>query len=207
MERCKQQHTPPTSAAAAVTIGAENQNQNRSQNPEANRGLVPLADSILAICHAACAAYDLLDDGGGTGGTTSRSPGSSENTPSPSIAGAGTEPGPVQQHDRAGVLLSNPSATWRCIKPPMVLGSLTLRGDEEALLARQIVYAVLTSLSALLRVVYIQDREAGQDHAMSLGAGQEYPGAGGALYGREGIGAVSQCLSGVLAILGKIVPE
>lgn len=89
----------------------------------------------------------------------------------------------------------------------MMLGSLTLRGDEEALLARQIVYTVLTSLSAVLRVVYIQDRETGQDHAMSLGAGHEYSGAGGELYGREGIGAVSQCLSGVLALLGKIVPE
>lgn len=87
----------------------------------------------------------------------------------------------------------------------MALGSLTLQGEEESLLARQIVYTVLTSLSALLRVVYIQDK-ASQDHFLGPDGDGDSGKGGGTLYGREGMGDVSRCLSGVLALLGKVVP-
>jgi hypothetical protein len=86
----------------------------------------------------------------------------------------------------------------------MTLGSLTLQNEEESLLARQIVYAVLTSLSALLREVYVREKDVVSETDV---VGEGGVGAGAALYGREGAGAVSQCLSRVLALLGKIVPE
>ncbi|KAL4769189.1 hypothetical protein BDW60DRAFT_108409 [Aspergillus nidulans var. acristatus] len=155
-------------------------------------GLVPLADSILEICQAACTAYGLVDDAVAAGTGT----GSSENSPRATGLGA------------AGLEGERPSSsgasTWRCVKTTMTLGSLTLQDEEESLLARQIVYAVLTSLSALLREVYVREKDVVSETDV---VGEGGVGAGAALYGREGAGAVSQCLSRVLALLGKIVPE
>ncbi|KAI9367726.1 hypothetical protein BJX61DRAFT_527147 [Aspergillus egyptiacus] len=97
----------------------------------------------------------------------------------------------------------------------MALGSLALQDEEEALLARQILYAVLTALSAVLRDLYIRDREAGMQPGLSLlllhhgenGTGNGNGNGNGTLYGREGDGAANRCLSRVLALLGKVVPE
>jgi hypothetical protein len=99
--------------------------------------LVDLSNAVLSLCHAACTAYDLdlLDDELGTAadnGTT---------TPAPTSTANGSSP-------------------WTCTKSPMALGKLTLQAEEETLLARQVVYAVLTRLSALLREVYVRGKEA-----------------------------------------------
>lgn len=87
----------------------------------------------------------------------------------------------------------------------MELGPLTLQGEEETILARQIVYTVSTSLSALLRVVYLQDK-ASQDHLVGPGRDGDSRGGRGTLYGREAIGTLSQCLSRIPTLPGKIVP-
>ncbi|KAL4811872.1 hypothetical protein BDW67DRAFT_142206 [Aspergillus spinulosporus] len=161
-------------------------------NGSSPEGLVPLADSILEICQAACTAYGLVDD------TVAASTGTGSSENSPRATGVGA----------AGLARDRPSSsgasTWRCVKTPMTLGSLTLQDEEESLLARQIVYAVLTSLSALLREVYVREKDVVSETDVG---GEGGVGAGAALYGREGAGAVSQCLSRVLALLGKIVPE
>ncbi|KAL2802350.1 hypothetical protein BJX63DRAFT_116255 [Aspergillus granulosus] len=174
------------------------------QNPA---GLVPLADSILGFCLASCVAYGLVDDpaaagtGSGTGTGRGTSTGSSEN--SPGAIGTGTA-GHVQGDGPS----SSCPLTWRCVKTPMTLGSLALQDEEESLLARQIVYGVLTSLSALLREVYVREKDiVSEIDAVRDGVGGVGGVGGAALYGREGVGAVSQCLSRVLALLGKIVPE
>ncbi|KAL4914821.1 cytochrome P450 [Aspergillus aurantiobrunneus] len=197
VERCSQHH----STGAPAT----------GQDPEPSRGLVPLAESILAMCHAACDTYELLDDGDGGGVATTTfstgmntnlsstetgaSTGSSRNSPSVAQPGPGDRPG------------SSSSTGWRCMKVPMALGSLTLQSAEESLLARQIVCTVLTSLSALLRVVYLRDKEAGQDQPHNTGRpdGNEYHGPGrGTLYGREGIGAVSVVSQSSALFVGSI---
>ncbi|KAG2012622.1 hypothetical protein GB937_006971 [Aspergillus fischeri] len=156
--------------------------------------LVDLSDAVLSLCHAACTAYDLLDDELGIAagkGTTTATPTSTGNANSP----------------------------LTCTKSPMALGKLTLQAEEETLLARQVVYAVLTRLSTLLRGVYARGKDAAGggpangatatvtatvvvdfDLGMALGTRQ-------GLYGREGDEPVSQCLSRVLALLGKLFSE
>ncbi|RLL94183.1 hypothetical protein CFD26_102569 [Aspergillus turcosus] len=105
-------------------------------NQNLDAPIVDLSDAVLSLCHAACTAYDLLDEELGGNGT-----------------GAGT-----------GTATATPTGTatspLTCTKSPMALGRLALQDEEETLLARQVVYAVLTSLSALLRDVYIRGKEA-----------------------------------------------
>ena len=85
----------------------------------------------------------------------------------------------------------------------MELGPLTLQGEKETLLARQIVYTVLTGLRALLRVVYLLDK-ASQVHPVGPGSNEDYRGGRGTLYGREAIGALSQCLSRIPTLPGRL---
>lgn len=101
----------------------------------------------------------------------------------------------------------------------MALGKLTLQAEEETLLARQVVYAVLTRLSTLLRNVYVLGKEAaGGDPANGATATATATvvvdfdlgmalGRRSGLYGRESDGPVSQCLSRVLALLGRLFSE
>ncbi|KAL5366202.1 hypothetical protein BJX96DRAFT_182391 [Aspergillus floccosus] len=97
----------------------------------------------------------------------------------------------------------NGGSSLTCTKSPMALGKLTLQPEEETLLARQVVYAVLTNLSVLLRNVYLRSKEAaGVDLDLGM-ASRMRPG----LYGREEDGPVSRCLSRVLALLGRLFSE
>ncbi|KAL2845877.1 hypothetical protein BJY01DRAFT_247483 [Aspergillus pseudoustus] len=177
--------------------------------------VVPLADSILGICLASCATYGLVGDdpaaagavaGTGSGTDTGTGRGTSTGSSGNNSPGAAGTAGRIQGD---GPSSSGPP-TWRCVKTPMTLGSLALQDEEESLLARQIVCVVLTSLSALLREVYVREKDifseidvVGVDGVGGVGG----VGGAAALYGREGVGVVSQCLSRVLALLGKIVPE
>ncbi|GES62757.1 hypothetical protein ATEIFO6365_0005062900 [Aspergillus terreus] len=98
---------------------------------------------------------------------------------------------------------TNVGSSLTCTKSPMALGKLALQAEEETLLARQVVYAVLTNLSVLLRDAYTRGKEAaGVELDLGMAASMR-PG----LYGREGDGPVSQCLSRVLALLGRLFPE
>ncbi|BCS21584.1 uncharacterized protein APUU_22016S [Aspergillus puulaauensis] len=179
IEQCKQRHTAT-----------------RNIQSESDDSLIPLAESILGICHAACVTYDLLDRQANISTSTGPAGASTQNTEN----SASLPPAP-----NTDLSFQSNISTWSCIKTPMALGSLTLQGEEESLLARQIVYTVLTSLSALLRVVYIQDKASQDDFVGPDGIGDS-GGGRGTLYGREGMGDVSRCLSGVLALLGKVVP-
>lgn len=66
-------------------------------------------------------------------------------------------------------------------------------------------YTELTSLRALLRVVYLQDK-ASQVHPVGPGSNEDSRVGRGTLYGREAIGTLSQCLSRIPTLPGKIVP-
>ncbi|KAF4225697.1 hypothetical protein CNMCM6805_006370 [Aspergillus fumigatiaffinis] len=94
---------------------------------------------------------------------------------------------------------ANAGSSLRCTKSPW----------------RWVVYAVLTNLSVILRDVYIRGKEAaggspapgaasgaGVDFDLGIASGMR-PG----LYGREGDGPVSRCLSRVLALLGRLFSE
>jgi hypothetical protein len=169
-----------------------------SYNQDLNAPLVDLSDAVLALCHAACTAYGLLDDELGSG---------SGSTATASATGNGTA---------TATPTANAGSSLTCTKSPMALGKLTLQAEEETLLARQIVYAVLTNLSVLLRDVYVRGKEAaggspapgaasgagGVDFDLGMASGMR-PG----LYGREGDGPVSRCLSRVLALLGRLFSE
>jgi hypothetical protein len=158
---------------------------NHSYNQDLNAPLVDLSDAVLSLCHAACTAYGLLDD---------------EISPTATATATPT---------------ANAGSSLRCTKSPMALGKLTLQDEEETLLARQVVYTVLTNLSVILRDVYIRGKEAaggspapgaasgaGVDFDLGIASGMR-PG----LYGREGDGPVSRCLSRVLALLGRLFSE
>ncbi|GFF42230.1 hypothetical protein IFM58399_06539 [Aspergillus lentulus] len=164
-----------------------------NSNQDLTTPLVDLSDAVLSLCHAACTTYHLLDDELGTAagnGTTTATPTSTADASSP----------------------------LRCTKSPMALGKLTLHAEEETLLARQVVYAVLTRLSTLLRSVYVLGKEAaGGDPANGATATATATvvvdfdlgmalGRRSGLYGRESDGPVSQCLSRVLALLGRLFP-
>ncbi|GIC84472.1 uncharacterized protein Aud_000288 [Aspergillus udagawae] len=163
-----------------------------------NAPLVDLSDAVLALCHAACTAYGLLDDELGSG---------SGSTATATATGNGTA---------TATPTANAGSSLTCTKSPMALGKLTLQAEEETLLVRQVVYAVLTNLSVLLRDVYVRAKEAaggspapgaasgvgGVDFGLGMASGMR-PG----LYGREGDGPVSRCLSRVLALLGRLFSE
>ncbi|BDD59924.1 hypothetical protein MPDQ_000740 [Monascus purpureus] len=151
-----------------------------SYNQDLNGPLVDLSDAVLSLCHAACTAYSLLDD---------------ELGPTATASGNGTATATPASHA---------ASSLTCAKSPMALGKLTLQAEEETLLARQVVSAVLTNLSVLLRDVYLRGKEtAGVDLDRGMGASSMRPG----LYGREGAGPVSRCLSRVLALLGRLFSE
>ncbi|KAF7181912.1 hypothetical protein CNMCM7691_001300 [Aspergillus felis] len=162
-----------------------------------NSPLVDLSDAVLSLCHAACTTYDLLDD---DLGTTTTDPATGNRTATPAPTGdAGSQ--------------------LKCTKSPMVLGRLTLQAEEETLLARQVVYTVLTRLSTLLRDVYIRGKEGAVDGPANGATatataivGVDFDlgralGTRSGLYGRESDGPVSQCLSRVLALLGRLFDE
>ncbi|EDP51770.1 hypothetical protein KXW98_007971 [Aspergillus fumigatus] len=176
------------------------QHPSHKSNPDLSPPLVDLSDAVLSLCHAACTTYHLLDDE--LGSTTSNGNGNGTTTT--------TATSPPTQTGNA-----NPPLT--CTKSPMSLGKLTLQAEEETLLARQVVYAVLERLSTLLRGVYARGKGAAGggpaigatatatvvmdlDLGMALGTRQ-------GLYGREGDEPVSQCLSRGLALLGKLFSE
>lgn len=98
-------------------------------------------------------------------------------------------------------------AAWSCSKSPMSLGNLILEDAEKTLLARHIVYVVLTGLSALLRSVYAwtgaEGRKVPTGGTGNTNLGVEVPPS---LYGREVDKQVSLTLSRVLALLGKLFP-
>ncbi|PKX97311.1 uncharacterized protein P174DRAFT_439096 [Aspergillus novofumigatus IBT 16806] len=156
--------------------------------------IVDLSDAVLSLCHAACTTYHLLDDELG-----------------PAAGVGSTTPAPT----RTG----NEGSSWTCTKSPMALGRLTLQDEEETLLARQVVYAVLTRLSALLRDVYVRGKDAtGSSNALGATATVTATvvvdfdlgmalGTRSGLYGREGDGPVNQCLSRVLGLLGRLLSE
>ncbi|GIJ85965.1 hypothetical protein Asppvi_004836 [Aspergillus pseudoviridinutans] len=162
-----------------------------------NTPLVDLSDAVLSLCHAACTTYDLLGDELSTTATAAAT-GNGTATPAPTV---------------------DVRSQLRCTKSPMVLGRLTLQAEEEAILARQVVYAVLTRLSTLLRDVYIRSKEAagaspvnGATATATATVGVDFDlgrvlGTRSGLYGREGDGPVSQCLSRVLALLGRLFIE
>ncbi|KIA75902.1 hypothetical protein HK57_00307 [Aspergillus ustus] len=200
-----------TSATATATA---------SQNPAAL--VVPLAESILGICLASCATYGLVDDDPAVAGImgAGAGAGSGSGNHSPGTATAGTGGRIIHQGDGPSSTSSSsssgpPTTTWHCVKTPMALGSLALQDEEEALLARQIVCVVLTSLSALLREVYVREKEndmivseidvvVGGDGVGGVGVGGAAGGGGGgaaALYGREGVGAVILALVSFTAII------
>ena len=165
--------------------------QSQSQSQSLMGPIVNLSETVLSLCHAACSAYDLLDD----------------------------------------TFILPLESQWTCVKSPMMLGQLTLHGDEERLLARQIVYALLTNLTALLRDVYDRDKRPGgptgladggggaavvgtngmaegvDSEASANGAGQHGRSTATTLYGREVDVPVSRTLSSVLSLLGKLFSE
>ncbi|KAA8651079.1 hypothetical protein EYZ11_010176 [Aspergillus tanneri] len=174
-------------------------------HPTLVSSIVLLSEFTLSLCQSACVAYNLTD----------------QDTPQPLAAAT-----PPSSRSNAGC--SPTTASWTCTKTLMALGQLTLDDEEEGLLARRIVYTVLTNLSALLRTVYLRE---GQDTSTPTRAGNGNANANAiataainglfdldpvaassvpqtaALYGREADGPVSGTLSRVLALLGKLFSE
>ncbi|KAH3434310.1 hypothetical protein KXV91_008020, partial [Aspergillus fumigatus] len=148
-------------------------------NPDLSPPLVDLSDAVLSLCHAACTTYHLLNNK--LGSTTSN--GNSNSTTTTTTTSPPTQTGNA-----------NPPLT--CTKSPISLGKLTLQAEEETLLTRQVVYAVLERLSTLLHSIYARGKGAAGgglvisttatttvmmdlDLGMALGTRQ-------GLYGREG---------------------
>ncbi|EEQ31721.1 hypothetical protein McanMca71_006613 [Microsporum canis] len=150
------------------------------KHPLHNNGLIPtainLSETIFCLCSAACTSYGLFD------GDVAAS---IENDKIPIAMGPNDN--------------GSASPSWRCSKSSMSLGRFIIHGEEESLLARQIVCVALTNLSTLLREMSSLDKDPADTLAMSSGPGN--------LYGRELDGQVSHALSRVLSLLGKISSE
>ncbi|EFR00430.1 hypothetical protein MGYG_03434 [Nannizzia gypsea CBS 118893] len=128
---------------------------------------IHISETIFSLCDAACASYGLFE-----GGVTA-----SIDNDKISMAVCSNDDGST-------------SLSWKCSKIPMLLGKFALQGEEESLLARQIICGVLTNLSSLLREMGSRDKTSGSP----------------SLCGRED-GQVGRILSSILSLLGKVSSE
>ncbi|EFE29229.1 uncharacterized protein ARB_03923 [Trichophyton benhamiae CBS 112371] len=126
-----------------------------------------ISETIFSLCDAACISYGLFESG---------------------VAAS------IDNNKTLMTVYSNDDDTtplsWKCSKSPMLLGKFALQGEEESLLARQIICGVLTNLSNLLREMGSLDKTSGSP----------------SFYGR-GDGQVGRILSSILSLLGKVSCE
>ncbi|KAL1634748.1 hypothetical protein SLS56_002150 [Neofusicoccum ribis] len=155
--------------------------------------LVGTADAVTNLCHAACAAYALVDPSK-QGPTASTVVDQILSAPPAAAAAGGAPPSAADP-------LAGPDRLV-CTRSPMRFGKYELDDQEAALFARQVLCRLLTDLSAFLRKVRNKGRAVTAANAAGGGGG----GSNVEQWSAQDI-PISRALSRVLSLLGRLCSD
>ncbi|GME22996.1 hypothetical protein MAP00_005094 [Neofusicoccum parvum] len=154
--------------------------------------LVGTADAVANLCHAACAAYALVDPSK-QGPTASTVVDQILSAPPAAAAAGGAPPSAADP-------LAGPDRLV-CTRSPMRFGKYELDDQEAALFARQVLCRLLTDLSAFLRKVRNKGRAVTAANAAATTGGSNVE-----QWSAQDI-PISRALSRVLSLLGRLCSD